>query len=155
MDMNLAKFHQRNMMFCEEWYVTRGHFKFLLTIFNSCSIPIFANDLYCICKHCEKIVALRFNPRIVCTYSHLHIKLLADNRQISKLADETGTTVCGKLIFSDEAWEQLLGMPPEMLARQDLQQLKDREYRILFLRITVLMGWNPEVGKTSVLRVME
>lgn len=67
--------------------------------------------------------------------------------------DETGAISSGKLIFSGEAWEQLLGRSAEELAKCDGQLLKYLENRILFLRLTLLFGWSEKVGRLCVCRV--
>lgn len=71
------------------------------------------------------------------------------------LIDETGAITSGKLIWSDEAWEQLLGRSAEELAAasSSAQLLKYLENRLLFLKLAIMFGWNEEVGKIVVLRV--
>jgi hypothetical protein len=69
--------------------------------------------------------------------------------------DETGAITNGKLIWSDEAWEQLLGRDAEGLAAasSSTQLLRYLENRLLFLRLALLFGWSGDVGKIVVLRV--
>ena len=100
-----------------------------------CGVPIFANSTVAKCKQCDIDVRLRINPRLV-----------------GLLIDETGGITSGKLIWSDEAWCQLLGCLPEQLADSDAAMLKCLEQRLLFLRVVVLFGWSAEVGKLVVLR---
>ena len=71
------------------------------------------------------------------------------------LIDETGAITSGKLIWSDEAWEQLLGRSAEELAAasSSAQLLKYLENRLLFLKLAIMFGWNEEVGKIVLLRV--
>ena len=75
--------------------------------------------------------------------------------QVGLLVDETGAITSGKLIWSDEAWEQLLGRNAEELAAAmgNVQLLKYLENRLLFLKLAVMFGWSEEVGKIVVLRV--
>ena len=75
--------------------------------------------------------------------------------QVGLLVDETGAITSGKLIWSDEAWEQLLGRNAEELvaATGNVQLLKYLENRLLFLKLAVMFGWSEEVGKIVVLRV--
>ncbi|KAL8693243.1 MAG: hypothetical protein Q9224_003792, partial [Gallowayella concinna] len=61
---------------------------------------------------------------------------------LGTLIDESGAISSGKLVFSTEAWGQLLGRTTEELARCDTQLLKYLENRILFMRLTLLLGWN-------------
>lgn len=69
--------------------------------------------------------------------------------------DETGAITSGKLIWSDEAWEQLLGRNAQELAAAtgNVQLLKYLENRLLFLKLAVMFGWSEEVGKIVVLRI--
>ncbi|KAF2276361.1 uncharacterized protein EI97DRAFT_398063 [Westerdykella ornata] len=89
-----------------------------------CGNPIYANSLTAQCTRCEKQVPLRINPRI-----------------IGPVIDETGQVASGKLIFSDEAWRQLLGRTPAQLLRDDVQVLSFMEQRMLFLRVTMGFAW--------------
>lgn len=67
--------------------------------------------------------------------------------------DETGAISCGKLIWSDEAWDQLLGRDTNGLVTAKPELLKYLENRLLFLKFTVLFGWSADVGKLVVLKV--
>lgn len=69
------------------------------------------------------------------------------------LIDETGAITSGKLIWSDEAWEQFLGRNAEELANSSLTLLKYLENRLLFLKLAVMFGWSEDVGKLCILRV--
>jgi hypothetical protein len=89
-----------------------------------CGIPIFANSVTARCKQCEKQVSLRINPRI-----------------LGPVLDETGQVSSGKLLFSDVAWEQLLGRTSEQLVSTTLEVLKALEHRLSFLRVSLGFGW--------------
>ena len=67
--------------------------------------------------------------------------------------DESGAVTSGKLIWSDEAWEQLLGRNAEGLAGSSVRLLKYLENRLLFLKLAVMFGWSEDVGKLCILRV--
>ena len=67
--------------------------------------------------------------------------------------DESGGITSGKLIWSDDAWEQLLGRNAKGLAGSSLKLLKYLENRLLFLKLAVLFGWSEDVGKLCILRV--
>ena len=69
------------------------------------------------------------------------------------MSDETGSITCGKLVWATEAWENLLGRTAEELAGSSTQLLKYMEQRLLFLRVSLMVGWHEEVGKLTVLRV--
>ena len=67
--------------------------------------------------------------------------------------DESGAITSGKLIWSDEAWEQLLGRDAKGLADSSVKLLKYLENRLLFLKLAVMFGWSEDVGKLCILRV--
>lgn len=67
--------------------------------------------------------------------------------------DESGAITSGKLIWSDEAWEQLLGRDAKGLADSSVTLLKYLENRLLFLKLAVMFGWSEDVGKLCILRV--
>ena len=67
--------------------------------------------------------------------------------------DESGAITSGKLIWSDDAWEQLLGRNAEGLAGSSVKLLKYLENRLLFLKLAVMFGWSEDVGKLCILRV--
>ncbi|KAF2112935.1 hypothetical protein BDV96DRAFT_497013 [Lophiotrema nucula] len=100
-----------------------------------CGIPLYANSTTGKCKQCDKHVPLRINPKI-----------------IGPIIDETGQISSGKLIFSDTAWEQLLGRTPEQLVNTDLEVLRYLEQRLLFLRVSLGFGCDGvgEVGRLCI-----
>lgn len=108
----------------------------MLLCTECCGVPIFANAVTTKCKQCEKDLVLRINPRLV-----------------GLLIDETGAITSGKLVWSDDAWEQLLGRNAEGLAGASLTLLKYLENRLLFLKLAVMFGWSEDVGKLCILRV--
>ena len=66
--------------------------------------------------------------------------------------DETGGIERGKLIWSDMAWKNFLGRTPDMLARANDGILRYLDSRLVFLKLTILFGWDPKVGRLLVLR---
>ncbi|CAO2655143.1 Nn.00g102070.m01.CDS01 [Neocucurbitaria sp. VM-36] len=85
-----------------------------------CGIPVFANSVTATCKQCDKVVALRINPRI-----------------LGPIIDETGQISTGKLIFSPSAWAQLLGRTADRLVATEVDTLRYLEQRLDFLRVTM------------------
>lgn len=69
------------------------------------------------------------------------------------LIDETGNITSGRLLWSDDAWWQLLGRTKEELVSSSEELLKYLEHRLLFLKVWVMFGWAPEIGKLVVLKV--
>ena len=98
-------------------------------------MPIYANTPTAKCKNCEKEVGLRLNPNIIGT-----------------LIDETGSIAPGKLLWSDNAWEDLFGRTVNKLVVDD-QAIGLLEQRLKYMRITVIFGWAEDVGKLAVLAV--
>ncbi|KAJ4362303.1 hypothetical protein N0V83_010396 [Neocucurbitaria cava] len=94
-----------------------------------CGIPIFANSISAMCKQCDKAIPLRINPRI-----------------LGPIIDETGQISSGKLIFSNDAWEQLLGRTAEQLLATEVDKLRYLEQRLLFLRVTMGFALSLEDG---------
>ena len=122
---------------------------------HSCGVPLFANATSTKCKQCEKGVPLSINPRIVSPPPALsfHIPPLVPLillTQIGPLTDETGNIATGKLIWSPEAWEQLLGRTASEFVSASTDVLKYLEHRMLFMRVTVMFGWSEEVGKLCI-----
>lgn len=70
------------------------------------------------------------------------------------MIDDSGTISSGKLVFSPNAWEQLLGRTDQELAETTSDVLKALEHRILFLRLTLMFGWSDKVGRLCVCRVL-
>lgn len=89
-----------------------------------CNMPAYANALATTCKGCDKVVTLRLNPRIV-----------------GQVIDETAALGTGKLLFSDRAWEDLLGRGAEDLLKMSEEGVKYLSDRLLFCRVTLLFGW--------------
>jgi hypothetical protein len=57
--------------------------------------------------------------------------------QLGPVIDETGEVSSGKLILSDQAWEQLLGRTAEQLVSTSVDVLQYLEQRLLLLRVTM------------------
>ena len=103
----------------------------------SCGVPLYANSTSTRCKQCEREShSLQINPRIM-----------------GMLIDETGSITSGRLLWSDDAWWQLLGRTKEELVSSSEELLRYLEHRLLFLKIWVMFGWAPEIGKLVVLKV--
>ncbi|KAJ4356602.1 uncharacterized protein N0V89_004637 [Didymosphaeria variabile] len=101
-----------------------------------CGKPIFSSKVKTSCRQCDRECMLRINPRI-----------------LGDVIDETGAIGTGKLIFSDAAWEQLLGRTAEQLVSAPLDVMKYLEQRLLFLRLTLGFGihlGNEEIGRLVV-----
>ena len=116
-----------------ELQVAKLHMRNMMCSTECCGVPIFANAIQARCKQCDQEVDLRPNPRIV-----------------GQLADETGSVNGGKLIWADEAWKLLLGRSTQDLVAEPPQTLKNLECQMKNVRVTLLMGWSPEVGKLAV-----
>ena len=102
-----------------------------------CGVSVFANKPTVSCKQCNGAVRLRLNPRVV-----------------GPVIDETGCVGAGKLIWSEEAWRGLFGVPIEELVRLESSELKRIEQGVSFARVTLVFGWAEQVGKLVVGRVV-
>lgn len=83
-------------------------------------------------------------------------------RVLGPVIDETGCIATGKLVFAPEAWEQFLGRDMDTLVVEDLGALKTLEERIVWIRVTLVVGWAAKgeegwegVGRLCVLAVRE
>jgi len=66
---------------------------------------------------------------------------------VGPIIDETGTLACGKLVWSDRAWEQLLGRTARQLSASSSELLKYLERRMMGLRVTLVVGWIGDEGE--------
>jgi hypothetical protein len=89
-----------------------------------CGVPLYSNTATAPCKQCSKTSNLRPNPKLV-----------------GPLIDETGSMACGKLVWSDRAWEQLLGRTAVELSASSSELLRYLERRMMGLRVTLVVGW--------------
>ncbi|KAI9715372.1 MAG: hypothetical protein M1812_006017 [Candelaria pacifica] len=119
-----------------EFQIVLLHQRSMMMCTECCGVPLFANTIAAKCKQCGQEVALAINPKIV-----------------GSIIDETGCISAGKLVWSDEAWEQLLGRTAQQLVEATPPLLKYLEHRLLFLRYTLVFGWSEDVGKLAILQV--
>ena len=119
----------------------RLYLRNMLLCEEHCGVPLFANTLIARCKQCEAEIELRINPKVV-----------------GAIIDETGCIANGKLLWSDRAWEDLLGRTKAELVRCGVEVIKYLEHRIRWLRVTLVFGAGPEEctgGRVCVLGVKE
>ena len=60
---------------------------------------------------------------------------------MGQVIDETGSIACGKLVWCDRAWEQLLGRSAMELSTSSVELLQYLERRMMGLRVTLVFGW--------------
>lgn len=99
-------------------------------------MPLFSNSPHLVCTHCLSALCARPNPRLIGT-----------------LIDESGAVSGGKLLWTDEAWEQLLGRKVGEMGHLGGEGWREVEQRLLFLRVWLLVGWWSEGARLVVLRV--
>lgn len=97
-----------------------------------CNIALYSNSLTATCKGCDKQIDLRLSPRI-----------------LGQVADETAVIACGRLLFSDQAWQDLLGRTPDGLLKLGYEEIKYLSDRLLFCRITLLFGWTGDESRAG------
>jgi hypothetical protein len=107
-----------------------------LTPTPSCGVPVYANELRIPCPNCSKPLNLQLNTKIMGT-----------------LLDETGCIAPGKLLWSDRAWEQLLGRSVKKVTMMTTDEVRLFEQRAVFLRVHLVVGWEESVGRLAVLGV--
>jgi len=118
--------------------ITSLHSKNQLLSGECCSIPHHTNTPLLppstppTCPKCAQPTTLRPNPRLV-----------------GSLIDETGVLATGSLIWSDDAWTQLLGRTAEELCAAEVETLRYLEERMRWLRVTLLMGWGGDDERTG------
>ena len=165
LESNLVQVHQRARLFFATWYATfldagAGlEASTMLTSPNvSCGKSLYANTTVANCPQCNHDVLLSINPSLV-SFPLRNVKSdppcnVPDGKsQMGTLTDETGAISSGKLIFSAQAWEQLLGRTAKELSESTRKHLKEVEGRLLFLRLTLLFGWSEKVGRLCVVRL--
>jgi hypothetical protein len=81
------------------------------------------------------------------------IALFLNPKVIGSLLDETGCIVAGKLLWSERAWEQLLGRTVTELIEMTNDEIRWLEQRLSFLRMHLVFGWYESVGRLAVLGV--
>ncbi|KAF1350721.1 hypothetical protein BDV97DRAFT_154736 [Delphinella strobiligena] len=123
-----------SMVILELKFVTL-HCKKMLLCAECCGVPIYDNSERASCKQCDRPVSLRLNPQAV-----------------GMLVDETGCIGAGNLVFSDDAWKQLLGCEVNEVIKSGTE-VKSLERQLLFKRIVIMFYWSEEVGKISVVEV--
>lgn len=97
-----------------------------------CNMPVYANAITAKCRGCDKEVQLRLNPRL-----------------LGQVVDESAAIGSGKLLFSDQAWRDLLGRNAEDLLKMGYEEMKYLSDRLLFCRITVMFGWTGDESKAG------
>lgn len=97
-----------------------------------CNIALYANATVAKCRGCDKNVNLRISPKI-----------------IAQVMDETAVVGPGKLLFSDRAWQDLLGRKPQDLIKLGYDEVKYLSDRLLFCRLTLLFGWTGDESKAG------
>jgi hypothetical protein len=138
MEMSLVKLHRQHMLLCNEWLILPFSFSLLrnklqLTA-SSCGIPIYANTRSTSCKNCSTPLKLCLNPRI-----------------LGLLLDETGCIALGKLLWSERAWEQLLGRTVKEVTEMTNEEIRWLDKRMLFMRMHLVVAWEETVGRLAVL----
>lgn len=134
-----------------------------------CGVPIYGNTLKGTCRLCTKELQLRVNPNLV-----------------SEIADETGAIYGGtalickgdgpsssqgarknsKILWSDEAWTNLLGRTPGEFAewlgfsgesQGQIGLLQALEHRLSYTRVIMMIGWTGEYGggRLAILKVVQ
>lgn len=137
-------------------------------------MPIYANASSSHCEQCGTYdIDLRINPNLVGEIADETGAVSCESgpedtdRRNSSKASKTPKKQHSKLLWTDEAWTQLLGRSPKELAsvrgvgkgatvQHNLALLRYLEQRLLFMRVILLIGWTGGTlgGRLAVLRVV-
>jgi hypothetical protein len=104
----------------------------MLLCSECCNMPAYANALTATCKGCDKEVSLRLNPRI-----------------LGQIIDETAAISSGKLLFSDRAWQDLLGRDAADLLKLRQEGIKHLADQLLFCRVSLMFGWTGDESRAG------
>ena len=139
-------------------------------------MPLYANASRIRCGRCSTYDnELRINPNLVC-------EMADETGAISSVPgrsdDAEDTNYCAdpvdatkkqhsKILWTDEAWTQLLGRSPQQLAdlcdicdpakaQHNLLLLRYLEQRLMYMRVILLVGWtgDHQGGRLAVLSVV-
>lgn len=106
----------------------------MLLCSTCCGVPVYSNTPTTPCRNCDKPLSLFINPKIIGT-----------------LVDETGCIAPGKLLWSERAWEQLLGRSKAEMCEMKGEEIRWLEQRMAFMRMHLVVGWEEGVGRLAVL----
>jgi hypothetical protein len=129
-----------------------------------CRMPISGNNLKGICRQCRTERQLRVNPDVVGEIADEMGAIYSGCEPASTLSGPHGSQSSrrySKLLWSDEAWTNLLGRTPEEFAEwlgqgqmEPLQALQDR---LLYMRVIMMVGWTGEYGggRLAILKIVQ
>jgi len=129
-----------------------------------CRMPISGNNLKGICRQCRTERQLRVNPDVVGEIADEMGAIYSGCKPVSTLSGPHGSQSSrrySKLLWSDEAWTNLLGRTPEEFAEwlgqgqmEPLQALQDR---LSYMRVIMMVGWTGEYGggRLAILKIVQ
>jgi hypothetical protein len=134
-----------------------------------CGMPIYENALRGTCLQCGTERQLRINPNLVGELADETAAIYS-----SSAPNSTGINLDGsqrsrkhsKVLWSDEAWTNLLGRTPEEFAEWlgwfgggpgQLGLLQALEYRLSYMRVVTMIGWTGEYGggRLAILKIVQ
>lgn len=137
-----------------------------------CDMPIYANKIMGKCGQCGNKIALRVNPNLIGSMADetggVGSCHLASTPAAASSSQTNKKKAHSKILWTDEAWAQLLGRSAEEVAafcrddvsaklkRENGNVLRYLEQRLLWMRVVLLVGWTGEFGggRLAVLRVV-
>jgi hypothetical protein len=129
-----------------------------------CRMPISGNNLKGICRQCGTERELRVNPNVVGEIADEMGAIYSGCKPVLTLSsphDSQSSRRYNKMLWSDEAWRNLLGRTPEEFAEwlkqgqiEHLQALQDR---LLYMRVIMMVGWTGEYGggRLAILKIVQ
>ena len=131
-----------------------------------CRVPIYGNTLRGICRQCGTERQLRINPDVVGEIADETAAIHSSNSPKSTgnandAHSSQSSRSKGKMLWSEEAWTNLLGRTPEEVAEWVGQGrvglLQALEHRLEYMRIIMMVGWTGEYGggRLAVLKIVQ
>ena len=158
---------------------------------SCCNMPLYSNEMSARCEQCGNKISLRLNPDITAGIADatggIGIDGTSDTTRLGATSSHTPSPPLSqihrpterkkrhsRLLWSDEAWTELLGRNPAEMSRlaiaaldedehhplhqhQSLTLLRYLEHRLIWMRAILLIGWTGAVGggRLAVIKVVQ
>lgn len=129
-----------------------------------CRMPIYGNNLKGICRQCGTERQLRVNPDMVGEIADEVGAIYNGSKPVSTLSSPHGSQNnrrYSKMLWSDEAWANLLGRTPkefaEWLGQGQMEPLQALQDRLSYVRVIMMVGWTGEYrgGRLAILKIVQ
>jgi len=129
-----------------------------------CRMPISGNNLKGICRHCRTERQLRVNPNVVGEIADEMGAIYSGYKPVSTLSsprESQSSRRYSTMLWSDEAWTNLLGRTPEefaeWLGQGQMEPLQELQDRLSYMRVIMMVGWTGEYGggRLAILKIVQ